>query len=501
MRNSNALRTLVCALLAFLAALAIPAAASASSSQLSLLQDDSELLGDRGESPEDAMAEIRALGVDVIRTNVLFYRVYRQIHDRTKPAGFDTSNPNEPLYDWGPTDRIVSLARQHGLKLLFTVSGPGPRWASDDPRICRKPGTYCRRPKANEFGAFAAAVAKRYRGLAQWYSLYNEPNIETWISPEVKRTRYGKVDLAGILYRKLWTAGYKAIAANDPDRRGRVLFGVVAAIGDPLQMMGAALCIDYLTGRPFSGRLRTLHQCPRRPAKLRIGGYAIHPYNQGAYGSPRSRVAPGRPAALPMAHLPRLHRFMDRAARLGRTPGGRGIYITEFGFQSRPPDRFGVNLASQARFINEADRLFYGDRRVKTVAQYQLVDVPEQEQFNSGLRFARPRGGQQKPAYGAYRLPIVVTKRSSRTVEVYGQVRPSVLPGVSARVAIQMRRGGRFTTVATVTGNARGIFRRNVSRTGAASARWRLVWQDPSTGAPRTSRVASAGTPLRYYSD
>jgi hypothetical protein len=500
MTNSNALRMLICALLACGAVIASSGTAAASSGQLSLLQDDSELLGDRGESPEEAMREIRSLGVDVIRTNVVFYRVYKRINDRSKPAGFDTSNPSEPLYDWGQIDRIVRLAKENGVKLLFTVTGPGPHWTSEQPSRCKSSTPCTWRPKASEFGAFVAAVAKRYRGKADWYSLYNEPNLKEWISPEIKRTRFGIVDIGGIYYRKLWTAGYKSIAKYDPALRGKVLFGEVAAISNPLEMLGATLCLDYRTGRAFRGKLRTLHKCSKRPAKLNIGGYAVHPYNFGAFGTPRTELGRTRPAALIQAHMPRLHRFMDQAARARRAPGGRGIFITEFGYQTNPPDRFSnVSPKEQAQYLNESERLFYGDRRIKTVAQYQLVDVPETDQFNSGLRYSRARGGKVKPAYDAYRLPIVVTKRSSRTVEVYGQVRPSVLPGVSATATIQMRKGGSFQTVGTATGNSRGIFRRNISRAGAAKASWRLVWQDPSTGTLRTSRVAKAGKPLKYY--
>ena len=94
MRTSKAFRTLVCALLALVAALAMATSANASSRQLSLIQDDAELFGDRGEDPAAAVREMRDLGVDVIRTNVLFYRIYRRQQDRVKPAGFDTSDPD-----------------------------------------------------------------------------------------------------------------------------------------------------------------------------------------------------------------------------------------------------------------------------------------------------------------------------------------------------------------------------------------------------------------------
>ena len=316
----RALRALAGVVVVLVVALGAPLAAEASRSQLSVLQDDAELFGDHGEDPAAAMREIRDLGVDVIRTNVLFYRVYREMADRTKPAGFDASNPDEPLYNWAAIDRVVRLANENGLQVMFTVSGPGPFWASEDPKRC-KAGEVCTyKPDAAAFGDFTAAVAKRYAGKVDWYSLYNEPNLKTWLSPESKATAAGRVEVAGVYYRRLWSAGYKAIAQNDPARRNRVLFGEVAGIGDPLQLLGAALCLDYRTGKAFKGKLRTAHSCPKRPAKLNIGGYAIHPYNYGAYGTPFTTLGRPRAAALMQAYLPRLHRFMDRAAATGRNP-------------------------------------------------------------------------------------------------------------------------------------------------------------------------------------
>lgn len=501
--SPNVARLLACALLAIAALLTVAGPASASSGQLSLIQDDAELFGERGEDPEAAMREIRDLGVDVIRTNVLFYRIYKNMEDRRKPAGFDTSDPNESLYQWGTTDRIVDLARQNGIKVLFTVSGPGPYWSSEDPSRCGG-GEICKwKPSPKEFGDFAAAVAKRYRGRVDWYSIYNEPNLHTWIVPDIQQTRFGPVETAGVYYRKLWQAAYKSVSTYDPAARNRVLFGEVAAISSPLPFLYAALCLDP-EGKPFKGKLRTLHECPARPARLNIGGYAIHPYNQGGFGPPRRKTT--SKAALPQQYLPRLHRLMDTAARRGRTPGGRGIYLTEFGYQTNPPDPFSrISPTLHGQYINESERLFFGDRRVKTVAQYQLVDVPRSDEYNSGLRFDRSRGGKKKPSYDAYRLPIVVTKRSSRVVEVYGQVRPARLArklfGSVQKPQLQFSRGGGFQTVATPSLNSSGIFRINQNRAGATSGRWRISWKDPVTGNTEFSRVAKAGLPLTYYRD
>ena len=91
-------------------------------------------------------------------------------------------------------------------------------------------------------------------------------------------------------------------------------------------------------------------------------------------------------------------------------------------------------------------------------------------------------------------MPVVVTRRSASSVEVYGQVRPArLLPGGPLTTPlVQVLQGGAFVTVARPTTNRRGIFRITLNRTGAAGARWRILW------GPFTSRVASAGRPLRY---
>jgi hypothetical protein len=509
MRNSNPLRTLICALLVLVAVLAVPGAANAGSRQLSMMQDDAEMFGDRpGEDPASAMREMRDLGVDVLRTNVLFYRIYQDFTDRRKPAGFDASDPSSPQYTrWGPTDRIVDLARQNGIKLLFTISGPGPFWASEQPGKCRGRGLCAWKPDPRIFGQFVEAVAKRYRGRVDWYSLYNEPNIGRsnagpgWLMPQATQTRAGRVETAGVMYRKLWQAGYKAIARTDPARRGRVLFGEVAAISEPLPKLYAALCLDP-TGRPFTGAMRGAHDCGR-VSKLKIGGWAIHPYNQGGFGPPNRRTSSR--TALPQQYLPRLHRLMRQAAARGRVPGGRGIYITEFGYQTNPPDRISsITPKKHARYINESDRLFFGDPRVKTVSQYQLVDVNDVTQYNSGLRFA---GGtkRKKASYDAYRLPIVVTRRSSSLVEVYGQVRPARqarLANVFAAPELQFAAPGRgFATIRRPGLNSVGIFRTNIRRGGAAAGRWRIKWRNGLIGGVSYSRVAKAGPPLRYYRD
>ena len=131
--------------------------------------------------------------------------------------------------------------------------------------------------------------------------------------------------------------------------------------------------------------------------------------------------------------------------------------------------------------------------------QFELTDPPALIEFNMGLRFTN---GTKKPSYDAYRLPLVVTRRSANSVEVYGEVRPHRLlsGGPVTQVAIQVSEGGgAFTTVKNQLTNRGGFIRLNINRSGASRASWRLVWQNLDTGEILNSRVAKAGKKLVYY--
>ena len=110
--------------------------------------------------------------------------------------------------------------------------------------------------------------------------------------------------------------------------------------------------------------------------------------------------------------------------------------------------------------MNESDRLFYGDQRIRAVAQFELYDVPEVEDddvYNTGLR---TQAGQLKPSWGAYRMPLVVTKLSDNQVEVWGQVRPA---NDRTQVALfAARKGAKFAQIGAPRTNASGYFKLRV---------------------------------------
>jgi len=143
--------------------------------------------------------------------------------------------------------------------------------------------------------------------------------------------------------------------------------------------------------------------------------------------------------------------------------------------------------------LNEAERLFYGDRRLKATAQYEIFDVPDHREFNTGLRL---RSGRRKPAWEAFRMPLVVTRLARDLVEVWGQARPASGPVRLSVMTVGSSRG----PVARPRTNSTGYFRIRLRRRDAARLRYRLEWQNPD-GKLFRSRVARAGRPIRYYPD
>jgi len=495
------MRSALAALAVFLGLLALPTGAGASSSQFSMLQDDAVFLGLTEEDPNAALAEAKALGVDYVRVFVGWQRVSPAPKSRRMPGGFEVGDPDSPGYDWARYDDFVERARANGLKVFLTLSPAIPYWASEEPRRCphfvggyRKLGKSCYwKPRPRLFGQFAKAVALRYGGRVSLWSIWNEPNLEHYLYPQVKQTRFGKVDVAAKRYRRLWIEGHRAIARYDPVRRNKVLFGETAAISSPMDTLFAALCLDE-TGKPFRGELRALHGCTR-PGRLPIGGIAHHPYNRLARGSVFTRSF--TQDSLAIAYIGRLGRLMDTAARMGRIPPGRGIFMTEFGFQTNPPDRKrGISLRRHAAGINEADRLYYADPRVKATSQFELRDVPEgrnDDVYNTGLRFL---SGRRKPAWRAFRMPIVVTKLSRDRVEVWGHVRPAE---AHARARVHVIRSGRpDAEVAAPVTNRAGFFKIVLRGPNASKLRYRMEWTDLA-GKVLRSRVATAGRRIRYF--
>ena len=71
------------------------------------------------------------------------------------------------------------------------------------------------------------------------------------------------------------------------------------------------------------------------------------------------------------------------------------IWITEFGFQSRPPDPYATPIEKIPGFMGQSEYIAFKNSRVASFSQYPLIDdAGRADGFQSGLRF---HNGKKKP--------------------------------------------------------------------------------------------------------
>src|SRR5262249_54977717 len=101
--------------------------------------------------------------------------------------------------------------------------------------------------------------------------------------------------------------------------------------------------------------------------------------------------------------------------------GKKPIWLTEYGYQSNPPDTFlGVPLKRQAEMINLAAMRVWRLPRITMLIQYLYRDEVQLGRFQTGLVFANSR---PKPALQAFKLPFAEMSRHRRRTVLWGQIR------------------------------------------------------------------------------
>jgi hypothetical protein len=241
----------------------------------------------------------------------------------------------------------------------------------------------------------------------------------------------------------------------------------------PLQFLRTLYCVDS-NYRELRGGAAGAVGCPataagsrsfrkQNPALFNASGFADHPY--AFTNSPPTIETSSDPDIAPFPRIPNLERALDRLQRIYDSGKRFPIYNTEYGYITHPPNRDNyASPATAAYYINWAEYLSWRQPRIASTMQYLLYDPlfpytagPGDGGFSSGLLLSN---GTVKPAYAAYRLPLylpVTSSRTSRSLEVWGCVRPAryaiLGAGQSQTAEIQFARGSSrtFTTLRTVT--------------------------------------------------
>jgi hypothetical protein len=491
MPGPRTLRALACALAA--AACLVPAgSAHANSTQESIFQDDLLLVGSGGAVRESTLDELQSLGVDTIRVFVPWAQIAPDPTSTARPTFDATDSGAYPASNWAPFDDLLRSAANRGLSVIVTPTTPVPAWAS------RCGGSVAARqscrPDPAEFGQFVQALGTRWSGsslprVGRW-GLMNEANVGRWLTPQWVRRGRRLVPVSPSLYRQLAAAAISALQATGHGG-DQILLGETAPIGNtsgPLVRRPVAtaefwrdlLCITR-SGRRLTGAAAREQGC-NTATRLDVTAIAHHPYVRGGSRSPLTRP---RRDEITISSISRLKTILAQGARRGLIPRGLPIYYTEFGFQSRPPDRtLGVPLSLQAAYLDQSEWIAYRDRAVRGLAQYLLRDDPQLAGFQSGLEFV---DGRAKPALAAYRFPLWVVRRGVSAI-VFGRVRPGHGAGGTVHIQLKLPGKGRsFSDFLTAHPNSAGFF---VVKHWSRRGTWRARFDPGGGGQSLASRTA-----------
>jgi hypothetical protein len=178
---------------------------------------------------------------------------------------------------------------------------------------------------------------------------------------------------------------------------------------------------------------------------------------------------------------------LDAGMRAGRivTTQKLRFWVTEFSWDTNPPDPNAMPIALQSRWVSEA-LYTMAQSGVSLATWYLIRDEPLSSPYQSGLYF---RNGRPKPSLQAFRFPFVAFRRGD-SVTVWGRT-PSERP---ATVIVEHRSGGAWKRVGALASNSVGVFR---GRFSAPSGDWLRARMTPGSA---TSRPFSLTEPAdRFY--
>jgi hypothetical protein len=192
-------------------------------------------------------------------------------------------------------------------------------------------------------------------------------------------------------------------------------------------------------------------------------------------------------------------RTLDRAQFYwGSLRPPMNVWITEYGYQTRPPDPTAGVAPDRQGFLSAwGEYMAYKNPRIASIAQFLLIDdkpVPGASgrsrwvSWQSGLFEV---SGRPKPFLQDFQRPLHVVGKGRR-VRLFGIYRPAP-DAKPTGVGVQYLRtgaGAKWQYLSTgVTSNARGYVELPANVPGAGFVR--LIWLNPATGALEGTRPAA----------
>jgi hypothetical protein len=312
---------------------------------------------------------LQELHAQIIRSNLYWGGKYGVAN--TKPA--NGADPTDPAYDWSLYDAEVGDATKYGMKVVLSIFGT-PSWANKGAGANVAPTTPA------DLQKFAQAAATHFPQV-KYFLAWNEPNNPVFLKPQYKRVSGTWVIQSAVNYAKICNAVVAGVHAAHTG--AKVACGVTAPRGNNAPR----------TSRPSVAPIPFLKAMKRYGAKG-FDAYAHHPYSLKPTETPTTK--PGS-SSVTLANLSTL------TTELSRLYGNKPLWITEYGYQTNPPDKvLGVSYAKQATYLTQAFAIARKNPRVQMMIWFLFQDdVYRQNGFDweSGLL---TQTGQKKPSFAAF---------------------------------------------------------------------------------------------------
>jgi hypothetical protein len=354
-----------------------PTATSSRALQLGFY-DDSEVYG----HPLRAFPQLKALHAQVLRVNLRWGGAPLAVATR-RPE--DAADPADPAYSWGPFDETVKRAAEANIKVIATIVGTPP-WANGGKARYFPPKNF------GDLRAFATAAAKRYSGdyvppfaedplpAVRYWLAWNEPNNPVFIRPQWKKQGKRYVVASAGIYAKICNAVFAGVHSTKLNGE-KVVCGATAPRGNN-RARGTRPSVSPLV---FLNALKKAH--------ARFDVYAHHPYYSGPSETPST--PPKAPTAVTLGNIGTLLRLLQKLYP------GKHLWITEYGYQTKPPDRiFGVSYAKQAKYMAQAVAIVRKNPRIDVLVWFLLRD--DRRVANGWQSGVVTVGGKKKPAYKTF---------------------------------------------------------------------------------------------------
>jgi Glycosyl hydrolase catalytic core len=371
----------VAAVVLLAAGLGVPAAGAQAHMLVGLQDDALTLYG----NPTTTFSILRQLRVQIVRINLIWGGTTYGVANNGRPA--HPQDPADPAYNWTLYDRAVRYASQNHIQVLFTILFT-PKWANGGGARNVPPTRFA------DLQNFAYAAAERYSGryiptndtgdetplpaVKKWLA-WNEPNNPVWLKQSaggrfVSPRSYARICTA------VWTGVHYTNFAGE-----QVGCGATGPRGNN----------QARSSRPSMSPLAFM-RAARKAGMRHLDAYAHHPY----YGRPSES-----PAANPGGGTVELGNIRTLIAQANKLFGRKPIWITEYGYQTNPPDHiFGVSFAKQAQYLSQAFAIARRTPQIALMVWFMLRDDTNLNiGWQSGLMTA---AGKKKPSFNVFaRLP------------------------------------------------------------------------------------------------